>query len=363
MKLGLLGGGQLGRMLALSGYTLGLRFRTLDLSSEAPTGHLTELMVADFNDLDALRRFAVGLDLITYEFENVPVASARFLSRRVPVYPPAEALEAGQDRVTEKSFFQSLGIPTPPFISVDTWEDFDSAIKRLGLPAVLKSRRFGYDGKGQFVIERPEDVAPAWRSLGGVPLILEGFVEFERELSVLAVRDRAGHTAFYPLVENHHAEGMLRVSLAPAPQLDLELQAEAEDYAKRVLEKLNYVGLLAIEFFQREGRLFANEMAPRVHNSGHWTIEGAETSQFENHLRAIAGLPLGSTEATGYSAMVNLIGETPDPRAVLELPETHLHMYGKSPRPNRKLGHVTIKTKDRETLQTRLAALRSLIKV
>ncbi|HEX5732021.1 MAG TPA: 5-(carboxyamino)imidazole ribonucleotide synthase [Blastocatellia bacterium] len=363
MKVGLLGGGQLGRMLALAGYTLGLRFRTLDLSSEAPAGHLTELMVADFNDLDALRRFSVGLDIITYEFENVPVASARFLARRIPVYPPPEALEMGQDRITEKTFFQSLGIPTPPFVAVDTWEDFDSALKRIGLPAVLKSRRFGYDGKGQFVIERPEDAAPAWRSLGGVPLILEGFVPFERELSVLAVRDHAGKTAFYPLVENHHAEGMLRLSLAPAPQLDQQLQTEAEDYATRALDKLNYVGVLAIEFFQREGRLFANEMAPRVHNSGHWTIEGAETSQFENHLRAIMGAPLGSTAATGHSAMVNLIGDVPDRRAVLGLPETHLHLYGKSPRPNRKLGHVTIRTKDEETLQARLAELRSIINV
>ena len=361
MKIGLLGGGQLGRMLALAGYTLGLRFRTLDLSSEAPSGHLTELMVADFNDLDALRRFSVGLDIITYEFENVPVASARFLARRIPVYPPPEALEMGQDRITEKTFFQSLGIPTPPFVAVDTWEDFDSALKRIGLPAVLKSRRFGYDGKGQFVIERPEDAAPAWRALGGVPLILEGFVPFERELSVLAVRDRAGNTAFYPLVENHHAEGMLRLSIAPAPQLDPQLQTEAEDYATRALDKLNYVGLLAIEFFQREGRLFANEMAPRVHNSGHWTIEGAETSQFENHLRAIMGLPLGSTAAAGYSAMVNLIGEVPDRRAVLGLAETHLHLYGKSPRPNRKLGHVTIKAKDQEALQARLAELRAII--
>ena len=361
MKIGLLGGGQLGRMLALAGYALGLRFRTLDLSSEAPTGQLTELMVADFNDLDALRRFAAGLDIITYEFENVPVASARFLARRVAVYPPAEALEAGQDRIIEKSFFQSLGIPTPPFLAVDTWEDFSSAFDRLGPPAVLKSRRFGYDGKGQFVINRPEDVAPAWRSLGGVPLILEGFVPFEREVSVLAVRDRAGNTAFYPIVENHHAEGMLRLSLAPAPQLDSSLQTEAEDYATRVLDNLNYVGVLAIEFFQREGRLLANEMAPRVHNSGHWTIEGAETSQFENHLRAVTGLPLGSTGARGYSAMVNLIGAIPDPRAVLALPETHLHLYGKSPRPNRKLGHVTINATDRETLQARLTELRSII--
>ncbi len=361
MKIGLLGGGQLGRMLALAGYPLGLKFRTLDLSPEAPAGHLTELMVADFNDVDALKRFAAGLDLVTYEFENVPVDSAHFLSERLPVHPPPEALEKGQDRAVEKTFFQSLKIPTPLFATVEVWEEFEQAIERIGLPAVLKTRRFGYDGKGQFELRKLEDMAPAWRSLGGVPLILESFVPFEREVSIIAVRSRGGATAFYPLVENHHRAGMLRLSIAPAPALTPAMQSRAEEYAVRVMDALNYVGVLAIEFFEREGELYANEMAPRVHNSGHWTIEGAATNQFENHLRAILGWPLGSTAAPRCSAMVNIIGRIPDIQSVLATSGAHLHLYGKSARPNRKLGHVTICAEDFESLKGRIAQIRALV--
>jgi 5-(carboxyamino)imidazole ribonucleotide synthase len=361
MMVGIMGGGQLGRMLALAGYPLGLRFRALDLSSEVPVSPVCELMVADFNDTDALKRFARGLDVVTYEFENVPVDSARFLGRRLTVFPPPQALEAAQDRVTEKSFFNELGIPTPAFVAVSTWDDLEKALNEIGLPSVLKTRRFGYDGKGQFVLRRTEDVSLAWQSLSGVALILESFVRFERELSILAVRGRAGETAFYPLVENHHQDGILRLSLCPAPGASSELQREAEDYASRALEALNYVGVLAIEFFQRDGRLLANEMAPRVHNSGHWTIEGAETSQFENHLRAITGLPLGSTATVRHSAMLNIIGATPDGRAVLSMPDTHLHLYGKAPRPNRKLGHITLRAESAEARDVRLAQLRRLV--
>jgi 5-(carboxyamino)imidazole ribonucleotide synthase len=357
MIVGIMGGGQLGRMLALAGYPLGLRFRTLDLSSEAPSGQMTELMVADFNDTDALKRFAHGLDVATYEFENVPVDSARFLERRVLVYPPSAALEVGQDRLSEKTFFRQLGIPTPAFVKIDTWDELKESITGIGLPAVLKTRRFGYDGKGQFILRKTEDAALAWQSLGGVPLIYESFIAFEREVSIIAVRGRSGETAFYPIIENHHQDGILRLSLCPAPGASSEVQAEAQDYAARVLEALNYVGVLAIEFFQSEGHLLANEMAPRVHNSGHWTIEGAETSQFENHLRAILGLPLGSTAATGHSAMINLIGRIPDRRAVLSVPDAHLHLYGKSPRPNRKLGHVTLKANDSEALKVGLGKI------
>lgn len=363
MKIGVLGGGQLGRMLALAGYPLGLRFRVLDLSSEAPAGQLAELMVADFNDTDALKRFASGLDLVTYEFENVPVDTARFLNRRVAVYPPPEALESAQDRLIEKSFFERLGIPTPPFVRVDTWEDLKGAIATVGLPAVLKTRRFGYDGKGQFILKKAEDAPLAWQSLGGVPLIMEGFVDFEREVSIIAVRGRAGEVRFYPLVENHHEHGILRLSLSPAPGAISELQAEAESYASRAMRELGYVGVLAIEFFQKEGRLLANEMAPRVHNSGHWTIEGAETSQFENHLRAILGRPLGSTAGVGYSAMINLIGTVPDLRPVYNMADAHLHLYGKAARPNRKIGHITLRAASADALKEQLEKLQSALLV
>jgi 5-(carboxyamino)imidazole ribonucleotide synthase len=361
MIVGILGGGQLGRMLAQAGYALGVRSRVLDLSPDAPAGHLAELMIADFNDTDALKKFAKGLDLVTYEFENVPVDSVRFLSRRVRVYPPAKALEAAQDRIAEKTFFQRMGIPTPEFAAVDSWNDLEAAVDKIGLPAVLKTRRFGYDGKGQFVISRPEDVPQSWQHLGGVPLILESLVPFERECSVIAVRSRKGESAFYPLVQNLHSEGMLRMSLCPAPRTSDSVERQALDYASRALDGLNYVGVLAIELFESEGKLLANEMAPRVHNSGHWTIEGAETSQFENHLRALMDLPLGSTDLVGYSAMINIIGSIPDPRALLAIPGAHLHLYGKGVRPNRKLGHLTIRARDPEARDCALAKARELI--
>ncbi|HEU5014059.1 MAG TPA: 5-(carboxyamino)imidazole ribonucleotide synthase [Roseiflexaceae bacterium] len=385
MHIGILGGGQLGRMLALAGYPLGARFRCLDPAPNGPMSHTAEQIVGNYDDADALRRFAEGLDVVTYEFENVPVETARRLARHVPVYPPPEALEAAQDRLVEKQFFQGLGIPTPPFMPVGSRADLEAAVAEIGLPAVLKTRRMGYDGKGQAVLRAEADVEAAWQALGGAPLILEGFVPFVREVSVLAVRGRDGATAFYPLVENHHRTGILRLSLAPAPNLLPELQAHAEDYATRVLEALNYVGVLAIEFFEvgdgrrttndeqssssdsssfathHSPRLLANEMAPRVHNSGHWTIEGAETSQFANHVRAVAGLPLGSTALLGYAAMVNLIGTVPDAAGVLRVPGAHLHLYGKAPRPGRKLGHVTLRADDQHILMERVAAVEALL--
>src|SRR5947209_5389321 len=274
-------------MLALAGYPLGLRFRFLDPAAEAPAEQLAERVAGAYEDLESLQQFAADLDLVTYEFENVPVSTAHFLEQRLPVLPPPAALEAAQDRVAEKTFFQKAGLATAPFEAVDGRDDLAGAVERIGLPAVLKTRRYGYDGKGQVVLRRQDDVTRAWEKLGGVPLILEGFVAFEREVSLLAMRGRGGETAFYSLVENHHRDGMLRLSLAPAPGLTSELQSEAEELGRRVLEALGYVGVLAVEFFQTagrrgksgSGRLLANEMAPRVHNSGHWTIEGAETSQ------------------------------------------------------------------------------------
>ncbi len=330
MRVGCLGGGQLGKMLALAGHPLGLRFIFWDNNAEAPAGHLGKLLVGHYNDPSILQRFARAVEVITFEFENVPVDSAYYLAQRHPLFPPARALEVSQDRLQEKILFRRLGIPTPEFLPVETRNDLTQGLRTLGLPAVLKTRRFGYDGKGQFVLRKRGDSARAWEALGGVPLLLEAFVPFRRELSVLAVRDRKGDHAFYPLVENLHREGILRRSLAPAPGLSAKLQALAERHAVRVLDELNYVGVLAIEFF------------PRVHNSGHWTIEGAETSQFENHMRAVAGLPLGPTAATGHSVMFNLIGELPDTEAILRVPGAHLQIYGKRPGPKRKLGHVTV---------------------
>jgi 5-(carboxyamino)imidazole ribonucleotide synthase len=359
--VGVLGGGQLGRMLALAGYPLGLRFRFLDPSPEAPAGQLAEWLAVDFESASSLDRFAAGLGVVTYEFENVPVELARRLEHTAPVYPPPAALEASQDRLPEKTLFWRLGLPTAPFLAVGTRAELDRALEVIGFPALLKTRRFGYDGKGQRLMRAPADVDGAWEALGGVPLLLEGVVAFDRELSVLAVRGRDGAAAFYPLVENHHHEGQLRVALAPAPDLTGELQAQAVGYARRVLEALGYVGVLAIELFQQGDRLIANEMAPRVHNSGHWTIEGAETSQFENHLRAILGLPLGPTTILSPCAMVNLIGTLPDMRAVLSVPGAHLHLYGKSPRPGRKLGHVTVRAATAGHLRERLDLVRALL--
>lgn len=357
MKIGILGGGQLGRMLALAGVPLGARFRVLDPAPDAPAGDLCELMVGGYEDLSLLDCFAEGLDLITYEFENVPVAAARHLQQLCPVYPPPAALEEAQDRLVEKRFLNELDIPTPAFLPVNTRSDLEAAVGELGLPAVLKTRRLGYDGKGQVVLRHTDEIDLAWSLLCGAPLILEGWVPFERELSILAVRSKTGEWRCYPLVENQHSGGILRLSRAPAPTLTPALQAQAEEYAGRVLAVLDYVGVLAIELFQVGDQLLANEIAPRVHNSGHWTIEGATTSQFANHLRAILGLPLGDTSPIGQSVMVNLIGQLPDAAAVLAIPGAYLHLYGKTPRPGRKLGHITLRADDEETLAARLAQL------
>jgi 5-(carboxyamino)imidazole ribonucleotide synthase len=365
LRVGILGAGQLGRMLALAGYPLGLRFRFLDPAPHAPAGAVAECVEGGFDDPIALARFSSGLDVVTYEFENVPVELARRLADNLPVYPPPGALETSQDRLHEKTLFRRLGLPTAPFHAVATREDLDRGIAEVGLPAILKTRRFGYDGKGQYLLRTLDDVPRAWEALAGpagrAGLLLEGFVRFDRELSQLAVRGPNGLFVCYPLVENHHAEGILRLSLAPASGVTLELQALAEDYARRVLEALDYVGVLAIEFFKEGGRLVANEMAPRVHNSGHWTIEGAETSQFENHLRAVLGWPLGSPAVPAPCAMVNLIGTLPETPAVLAIPGAHLHLYGKAPRPGRKVGHITVRATTAEELNRRLAQVRSVL--
>jgi 5-(carboxyamino)imidazole ribonucleotide synthase len=365
VTIGILGGGQLGYMLALAGYPLGLHFRFFDPSPEAPVGRIAQRTTAEFSDELALERFSNGLELVTYEFENVLVAAARYLAERVPVFPSPTALETAQDRLREKQLFRDLGIATTEFAAVASAEALDAAVDKIGLPAILKTCRMGYDGKGQRLLCTAEDVANAKQEMeasvsaasGEAPFILERFVSFDRELSVLAVRGRTGETSVYPLVENHHRGGILRLSLAPAPRLDPAVQRAAEDAARRVFESLEYVGVLAIEFFEKDGCLLANEMAPRVHNSGHWTIEGAVTSQFENHLRAVMGWPLGLTSPIGFSAMLNLIGSVPDSSDVLSIRDAHLHLYGKSPRAGRKLGHITLRAGSSEQLASRLSEL------
>ena len=315
MIVGVIGGGQLARMLALAGLPLGLSFRFLDPAPDAPAAALGELIVGAYDDHAALDRLAAGAEVVTYEFENVPVDAAR----RVGALPAAAALEASQDRLVEKQLFRRLGIPTAPI---------DDEV--LTFPALLKTRRLGYDGKGQRLVETRPGPAPGH--------VLEGLVPFDRELSLIAVRGGGGETRFYPLAENVHEGGILRLTRAPAAAAP---QAQAEEYATRLLDELGYVGVLALELFDVGGDLVANELAPRVHNTGHWTIEGAETSQFENHLRAILGLPLGNTAARGAATMLNLIGSVPALDGLLRA-GAHVHLYDKAPRPGRKLGHITL---------------------
>lgn len=342
MRVGVLGAGQLGQMIALAGARLGMTFRFLDPATEISARGHGEHLCAAYEDIDALEEFAAGLDVITYEFENVPVESVRWLAQRVPVHPPPEALRTAQDRLFEKSFLRSHAVPTPEFADFFFRDEFDEALERIGLPAVLKTRRFGYDGKGQRVVYTPEQAAAAFRELHGLPLFLEGHVEFEREVSIIAVRAEDGECGFYPLVENHHRGGILRLSIAPAPGLTSEMQEMAESHARRVMDHFGYVGVLAIEFFVKHDQLLANEMAPRVHNSGHWTIEGAATSQFENHLRAVGKMSLKPTATIGHSAMINIIGEMPDLGEVTRIGGVQFHDYRKAPRKGRKLGHLTV---------------------
>ena len=344
--VGILGGGQLARMLALSGAPLGLRFLVLDSTADACAAQFVPSLQADYRDQAALAEFASRVDVATFDFENVPAESAHWLAERIPVFPSPRALAIAQDRLAEKSLFRELGIGVPDFVDIATRESLLAALQTVGAPAILKTRRLGYDGKGQFRIKTLADIDAAWDALGAqaesVGLILEAFVPFERELSVIAVRGRDGEFRAWPVTENWHESGVLSASLAPS-QVDDALSAAAVANARRVAEALDYVGVFALELFVHEGTLLANEMAPRVHNSGHWTIEGAETSQFENHLRAVLGLPLGSTRSIGHSCMLNWIGSLPAAAPILAEPSGHWHDYGKTSRAGRKVGHATLR--------------------
>ncbi|HEU4654762.1 MAG TPA: 5-(carboxyamino)imidazole ribonucleotide synthase [Steroidobacteraceae bacterium] len=358
MKIGIIGAGQLGRMLALAGYPLGLRFVFLDQSADAPGAQVGKIIRGAFDDPKGLQALALETDLITFDVENVPVDAVRGIAAEKPFWPPVDALGTSQDRLFEKTLFRKLGIPTAPFAQVDSFEDLKAAAHEIGIPGVLKTRRLGYDGRGQFYIKRADELAAAWDALGTVPLIYEGFVDFTREVSLIAVRSTAGEMKFYPLSANTHREGILRYTVAP--YRNASLQRQAERHLKRVMKHFDYAGVLTIEFFVKRGQLIANEMAPRVHNSGHWTIEGAQTSQFENHIRAIVGLPLGSTDPVGHSAMINFIGTIPQPGNILRMSGVHFHSYGKEPRPNRKLGHCTVTA---ASAATRDRALKQLLRL
>ncbi|MEO6066084.1 MAG: 5-(carboxyamino)imidazole ribonucleotide synthase [Lysobacterales bacterium] len=351
--VGILGGGQLARMLALAGAPLGARFRILDSASDACAGEVAPLLHADFTDTAALGRFAAQVDVATFDFENVPAASAEWLAARLPVFPAPAALAITQDRMAEKQVFTALGIGTPAFAAVGSRAELEAAVDRIGLPAILKTRRLGYDGKGQFRLCTRADVDAAWHLLGNslpgvTSLILEAFVPFDHEISVIAVRARDGEFRTWPLTRNWHADGILSVSLAPWSIGSLDTQAVG--HARAIAEHLDYVGVFALELFVCGGTLLANEMAPRVHNSGHWTIEGAICSQFENHVRAVLELPLGDPSARGPAAMLNWVGEMPDGRVALSASDVHWHDYGKTPRPGRKLGHATICASSRSEL-------------
>ncbi len=351
--VGILGGGQLARMLALAGSPLGLRFLVVDSAEDACAAQVAPLLRADWRDFDALADFARRIDVATFDFENVPADTAQWLTEHTQVFPNPRALATSQDRLAEKTLFQSIGLDTPAFVAVDSREELAAAVARIGTPSILKTRRLGYDGKGQFRLKAPGDVDEAWRALGGAPSILEAFVPFERELSVIAVRARDGEFRTWPLTRNWHADGILSASLAPAP--DSEAYAPlAFAHARRIAEELDYVGVFALELFVQDGRLLGNEMAPRVHNSGHWTIEGAPASQFENHVRAVLGLPLGDTSALGVNVMLNWVGELPPANPVLAEPRAHWHDYGKHARAGRKVGHATFCANDAAEMRERL---------
>jgi 5-(carboxyamino)imidazole ribonucleotide synthase len=356
MKIGVLGGGQLARMLAHAGIPLGMEFVFLDPSADACAGRLGQLLVADWSEGPA-QEALLACDRITCDFENVPASVLETLAEKVPVRPGPAAFAAGQDRLAEKTLFQTLDIPVPAFAAVSSRPDLLAAVEEIGLPAVLKTRRLGYDGKGQFVLRDREDLEPAWAALGGKELIVEAWVPFEHECAITAVRSTDGQVLCYPLSWTVHDQGILKLARAPAGT-DTSLESTARELVERLVEKLDYIGCLTLELFATREGLKANEFAPRVHNSAHWTIEGSVTSQFENHLRAIADLPLGSTDMRGHVLMFNWIGQVPDAASLLEVPGLCWHDYGKKPRPGRKVGHATLIADSEAQLKERVERLK-----
>lgn len=350
--LGILGGGQLARMLALAAADLGVRVHIFAPDPDSPAYEVAARhTIGAYEDEAALATFADAVDVVTYEFENVPAATAAFLAARTPLHPGARALAVTQDRLSEKRFVAGLGLPVAPFEPIDSLADLEKAVARLGRPAVLKTRRFGYDGKGQVKITAETDLARAWEEIGHFPAILEGFVSFAREVSVVAARAPDGAFAAFDVCENEHRDHILALTQVPA-RIGRAAAEAAVEAARRIGEALGYVGVFAVEFFLVESEAgeqpVVNEIAPRVHNSGHWTSEGAQTSQFHQHVRAVCGFPLGSPARRGRVTMQNLIGDEAGTwRAILAEPGAYLHLYGKrEARPGRKMGHVTRVTRE-----------------
>ncbi|RAP56275.1 5-(carboxyamino)imidazole ribonucleotide synthase [Oleiagrimonas sp. MCCC 1A03011] len=358
--IGILGGGQLARMMVLEGAPLGAAFRIVDTAETPCAAQFAPTARADWRDLEALAPFAEAIDVATFDFENVPAETAQWLTEHVRVHPGPQALAVAQDRMAEKTLFREIGLDTARFAAIDTRADLDRALEEIGVPAILKTRRLGYDGKGQFRLRDVADADAAWDALGEQAaqhgLILESFVPFDYEVSVIAVRGRDGDFRTWPLTRNWHADGILSLSLAPAPGTEA-IADTAFAHARTLAERLSYVGVFALELFVKDGRVLGNEMAPRVHNSGHWTYDGAVTSQFQNHVRAVLGLPLGDTAVRGCSVMFNWIGAMPDMATALAVDDVHWHDYGKSPRPGRKVGHATVCGPDFATVRARVQAL------
>jgi 5-(carboxyamino)imidazole ribonucleotide synthase len=365
--LGVVGGGQLGRMMGLAAAPLGISFCFL---GDAQSGQPASLIgpVLDQNNHSNLSLFAQSVDVITYESENVDADWLEQLAKDRSIHPNTLALRSSQHRWREKEMFQSLGIETAPFQKVTTEAELEQAVQQLGLPIVVKTTTEGYDGKGQARIHSPDQVAAAWRDLGEVQgdqaeLIAEGYVQFKRELSIIAVRSQTGDIHYYPMTENEHADGILRISRMAPDLVPEQTEAKAQAYVQALLQHLDYVGVIALELFDTDQGLLANEMAPRVHNTGHWTQQGAVTCQFSNHVRALCGLPLGETRSIQpYAAMINLIGSLPCKDAILAIPGADLHLYGKMPRVGRKLGHINLVADTEKVLQDRIEQIKSLLK-
>jgi len=361
MKIGVLGAGQLGRMMAISGYPLNHQFGFSGNSSDEPSALLGHMFALEDN-ADNIKYLVDFADVITYESENTNVEVVREISKNVPVYPGEKSLFTTQHRGREKALFDQLNIPCAPYQMVSSEQDLIDAVNTIGLPAILKTATEGYDGKGQFLMRDISEITGAWKSMNGVESILEGFVNFKRELSLIAVRGIDNNHKYYPLVENTHHDGILRFTIAPAQNIDPTVQKTAEHYMQTLLDEMDHIGVLTIELFETENGLVANEMAPRVHNSGHWSIDGANTSQFENHVRAITGMPLGDTTLThSYCAMINIISKIGPTNTVLNMPNAHLHLYDKEERANRKLGHINITANSQAELDESIKKLKDFL--